>query len=217
MSTPQEAEEHLRVIRSLMERSTIYRAISAPVALVGGLASLAACALFALNADTSNDEGANLYFLAAWLVVLTITALANIYFLWNDATRRGDVFLSPGLRAALRALLPSCLTAGVLSCLLFLAGNSYFLPLIWIILYGLGLLATQHFAPRSIILLGWAFLAGGLCSVVGLCWEGPYWFSEHLWRIPNLAMGATFGLFHLVYAACAWLKKPGTANTGAEP
>ena len=31
------AEEHLRVIRSLMERATIYRAISAPTALVGGL------------------------------------------------------------------------------------------------------------------------------------------------------------------------------------
>ena len=30
------AEEHLRVIRSLMERATVYRAISAPTALVGG-------------------------------------------------------------------------------------------------------------------------------------------------------------------------------------
>jgi hypothetical protein len=37
---PTEAEEHLRVIRSLMEKATIYRAISAPTAFVGGLASL---------------------------------------------------------------------------------------------------------------------------------------------------------------------------------
>ena len=33
------AEEDLRVIRTLMERATIYRAISAPTALVAGLLS----------------------------------------------------------------------------------------------------------------------------------------------------------------------------------
>ena len=40
------AEEDLRIIRTLMERATIYRAISAPTALVGGLlAILAAVAI----------------------------------------------------------------------------------------------------------------------------------------------------------------------------
>ena len=34
------AEEDLRVIRSLMERATVYRAISAPTALVAGLLSI---------------------------------------------------------------------------------------------------------------------------------------------------------------------------------
>ena len=34
------AEEDLRVIRSLMERATVYRAISAPAALVAGLLSI---------------------------------------------------------------------------------------------------------------------------------------------------------------------------------
>ena len=34
------AEEHLRVIRTLMERATIYRAISASTALIGGLIAL---------------------------------------------------------------------------------------------------------------------------------------------------------------------------------
>ena len=39
MPTRSEAEEHLRVIRSLMEKATIYRAISAPTALLGGVLS----------------------------------------------------------------------------------------------------------------------------------------------------------------------------------
>ena len=41
MDERQRAEEHLRVIRTLMERATIYRAISAPTALAGGLIALA--------------------------------------------------------------------------------------------------------------------------------------------------------------------------------
>ena len=41
MDERKRAEEHLRVIRSLMERATIYRAISAPTALVGSILALA--------------------------------------------------------------------------------------------------------------------------------------------------------------------------------
>jgi len=41
MNERSRGEEHLRVIRSLMERATIYRAISAPTALLGGLLALA--------------------------------------------------------------------------------------------------------------------------------------------------------------------------------
>jgi len=40
MQTATEAEEHLRVIRSLMEKATIYRAVSAPTALAGAIARL---------------------------------------------------------------------------------------------------------------------------------------------------------------------------------
>lgn len=41
MSSPvHEATEQLRAIRALMERSTIYRAISAPAALFAGVLSL---------------------------------------------------------------------------------------------------------------------------------------------------------------------------------
>ena len=107
MPTPSEAEDHLRVIRSLMERSTIYRAISAPVALVGGLSSLLACTL--ITVKPIEPRTANSFFLSCWLVVLVITALSNTFFLWRDATRRGDVFLSSGMRAALWALGPSFL------------------------------------------------------------------------------------------------------------
>ena len=40
MSDQDPASEHLRIIRQLMERATVYRSIAAPVALVGGVVAL---------------------------------------------------------------------------------------------------------------------------------------------------------------------------------
>ena len=40
MKSPDAAAEHLRTIRSLMERATVYRAISGPGALLGGVLAL---------------------------------------------------------------------------------------------------------------------------------------------------------------------------------
>ena len=44
-----EAEEHLRVIRTLMERATVYRAISAPTAFFGGSIAIALTAFIELR------------------------------------------------------------------------------------------------------------------------------------------------------------------------
>jgi hypothetical protein len=45
MHERERAEEDLRVIRTLMERATIYRAISAPTALAGGVLAVTLTAI----------------------------------------------------------------------------------------------------------------------------------------------------------------------------
>ena len=212
MTTSQEAEEHLRVIRSLMERSTVYRAISAPVALAGGLASIAGCGIVACVLPTLKIESpatAELFF-GIWIAVLAVTVVTNIFVLWKESSGRGEPFISPGMRAAIWAIAPCWLVAAILTA--FWTKIPWLVPTFWMVLYGLGLLGTQHFAPRSIVLLGWAFVAGGLLSLT--IFEGDH--ASEL-RSANLAMGATFSLFHLVYAACTWPRKAAAAATGAGP
>jgi hypothetical protein len=216
MPTHSEAEENLRVIRSLMERATIYRAISAPVALVAGIAALLGCGFIAL-ANPQGGPGSDFLFIATWMVVLAVTAVSNAYFLWRDASNRSEVFLSPGMRAALRALIPGFLCGAVFTFVLA-KDVALALPFVWMIFYGLSLLATQHFAPRSLILLGWAFLAAGLVAIsIGFFGWVPSFFVFHQFYGPNLAMGATFGLFHIVYAAFTWQRKSTTTIPGVEP
>ena len=65
------AERDLHVIRSLMERATVYRAISAPAALVAGFLSIFGTAAIYLNNQASSDRPVQgRAFAAIWLAVL---------------------------------------------------------------------------------------------------------------------------------------------------
>ena len=235
MPNRSDAEEHLRIIRSLMEKATIYRAISAPTALVGGILSLAAavvqCVVFPPTTNGGELSRLSPWFSGIWFGVLVATLGANTYFLWRGALDRQAPFLSSGMRLALRATLPGLLCAVFFSAI-FGADSTlqaegygvFYLPPLWMLFYGVGLLATFHFAPRSITRLGWAFLAAGMGSFYLVLTEKVEAFvaphatgmsGTHL--SANLLMAATFGLFHLIYAACTWTRRPAESGSGAQP
>ena len=200
-----------------MEKATVYRAISVPSALVGGCAGISAAAIFYFRSRSMGDEYEEMspLFLACWLGALALAAVGNLYFLRADVRRRDEKFVSAGMRAALRALWPSYLVAAVLTVLW--RNSPEFLPISWMVLYGLSLLGTQHFAPRSITLLGWAFLIAGLLALVGRPWVDSFAENESgMLFVGNLAMGATFGIFHLIYAVCAWPRGPRVFGDASE-
>ena len=242
-----DAEEHLRIIRSLMEKATIYRAISAEAAAVGGV--LAITASFAFGNYFSDplyhlpsQEVYPRQFVSLWLCILCLTSFINAYFLYRSAVRRGEVFCSPGMRLALKALIPSFVVAGVFT-VAFIAGRlspfgAVLIPKvfegivpIWITCYGLALLATSHFAPRSLWWLGWAFLIAGLISFFQMNPLRFFFGGAGMWSEETVArledwralfacqrwMAGTFGLFHLIYAACTWPRRGRGAEGGAQP
>ncbi len=227
MQTRSDAEEHLRIIRSLIEKATIYRAISAEAAAVGGVLAVGAAFVFGnIFSDEISQEVELWQFAALWLAVLALAGLSNAVFLYRGAQRRGEKFISSGMRVALRALAPSFLVAGFFTAFL---GSAYLKHLIafewivpiWITCYGLALLATTHFAPRSLEWLGWAFLVAGLIAFTQVPAARFEWMGGSSMQDPMdadhldwVALGAcqrwmagTFGLFHIIYAACTWPRK----------
>jgi hypothetical protein len=204
---PTEAEEHLRVIRSLMERATIYRAISAPTALVGGLGSIILGTILHFRREHETQlfppPNNGWTFVLFWGAVLLITGAANTWFLAREARRRGGAFLSPGMRKALGALFPALLAGGVFTIALAYRGMFRWLPMVWMVFYGLALLSAAQFSPRAIPRLGWAFLFSGLVTTALLF--GPFeTASNELLAAPHLLMALTFGGLHLLYAVCTW-------------
>jgi hypothetical protein len=203
-----EAEEHLRIIRTLMERATIYRALSAPAALVGGLLSLGAAGfVVAYQHREGGTAVPSAMFMDVWSVVFVITAAVSLLLIKRDAARRDEPFLSVGFRSAMQAMLPAMLVAGVLTIVSFTRATVPGLVPYWITFYGLALLGMTHFAPRSVGMLGWAFTLTGAAALSGLLDPLLLPYVPRPSDYPSLLMGGTFGLFHLIYAACTWPRR----------
>ncbi|MGV3663082.1 MAG: hypothetical protein ACO1TE_23050 [Prosthecobacter sp.] len=212
MSTTEAALENLRIIRSLMEKAHIYRAVSAPAALTGGVLALAASAWPVQHALAHHGEAAMCEpcFLKMWLSILAVASTLNVVLLAKEAKRRSQPFVSAGMRMALRAFAPPMLVGGVVGIgLIVFLHQLVMAALIWTLCYGLALLATASFSPRSLVRLGWAFVITGL--VLFLVWaansdvrllasdEAP----------ASLVMGVSFGLLHVAYAVAVFCgRKP---------
>lgn len=194
MVTANEAESTLKTIRSLMERATIYRAISAHSALLAGVLSLIV-AIWGAFFHFANGQGTELNFVLVWVIVCAFVSVVNAIVLHKQAWLRGDPFVSPGMRLALRGIVPPIL-AGLAVTLM--TPPIPMLVSLWMLFYGLALLSTQEFAPASIQLLGRAFVAAGVLT--GLLWSLCGFQSPGL-VFSSVAMGLSFGVLHLVYGA----------------
>jgi hypothetical protein len=196
------AEDHLRVIRELMERATIYRTISVPAALVCGCLALIVALLALVPGPLQTVFRPN--FVRVWFVVFLLSAASNTLFLLRSARLRKEAFPSPRLRTALLAIAPAFLVAGSLTVLLAQTlGSEIFIAVCWIALYGIALLSTLTFAPRSIAVLGWAFVITGCLCLIFLPGEYLFFFPmkrySALAELGYFAMAATFGLYHIIY------------------
>jgi hypothetical protein len=199
------ASENLQVIRTLMERSAIYRRALAPMMILCGLVGTAA-ALVGLLAQIDRPAA----FIAYWMAV-SVAPLAGCFLVARaQAMKDAEPFWSPPTRRVAQGLLAP-LTAGfAISFVILLHISSLesvqpggpefarvigmlWLPLGWVILYGCAINAAAFFMPRGMKLFGWVFIVGG-CALFAC-------------GIPDMSrataghgiMGFFFGALHLAY------------------
>jgi hypothetical protein len=190
----------------LMERATVYRAISAPSALIAGLLSLVAAGGVYFNNEVKLVLGRTVgprEFAFLWLIVLVLAAVSNGYFLWREAERGRRPFISSAMKLALQAIAPNLLIPAAFTVWFlqtgYLGAQELQLVTVWVAFYGLALLATGLFSPRSLSLLGWAFLLTAVATPV---------LADLIDRltddVPDTIMGVSFGLYHVIYAVATW-------------
>src|SRR5260221_13071896 len=139
------AVENLQAIRTLMERSAVYRRALAPIMTFTGLAGIIAGLIGWLAALGSTRS-----FAIYWMAV-SLLAIAGDYLLARrQALRDADPFWSPPTRRVTQAILPG-LFAGLIAGLVFISwgGDNKKAPVLlattWVALYGAGLTPRGSF------------------------------------------------------------------------
>jgi hypothetical protein len=200
------AAEHLQTIRTLMERSAVYRRALAPIMLsVGLMGLLAAGAGLVFHFDSTRA------FVGFWLGTAVVAVAGALLITRRQALKDGEAFWSPPTRRVTQALLPP-LTAGLCVSLVailvlrFDAGNGFnlLLALVWLLFYGCALHAAGFFMPRGVRLFGWIciILACGSLFLAGIV-RPDVEINAH-WL-----MGFFFGVLHLAYGAYLYLTEKG--------
>lgn len=190
-------EEHLAVIRTLMERVQVYRRALAAVSLFVGSMGVGGAIVGSVAGWSSGRS-----FLSLWFIVAVLTGAGALALIRIQAIRSHEPVFSPATRRVLRAGAPAVFSGLVATIVLWVGTGGLILeeqaarvaPIIWTTVYGLGLNAAGFFMQRGIRWLGWLFV---LCG----------WGLAFLWvcgirypNNPNTLMAVIFGGIHLVYA-----------------
>src|SRR2546422_8102654 len=144
------ATEHLQVIRTLMERSAVYRRALAPIMIWNGVLGLAGGAL-GWAAKIGSDRG----FVGLWTGVAIAALTGSFLLVRRQALKESEAFWSPPTRRVAQAMLAP-LFIGSMAGLFALACpgwdflQSSALPAFWMALYGCALNAAGFFMHRGI-------------------------------------------------------------------
>ena len=189
------AAEHLQVIRTLMERSAIYRRTLGPIMIyVGAVGGGAALGGIGLGIEA-------LRAFCAWWLVAALVAIAGAFAIARrQALQDGERFWSPPALRVTQALLPPLAGGLILSLALvvfapgdlrwlFVLGNGLF--------YGCAVHAAGFFMPRGMKLFAWLIivLAGAVVFTRFVLASGAAAPVDHA------LMGGFFGGMHLAYGA----------------
>jgi hypothetical protein len=197
------AAEHLQTIRTLMERSAIYRRALAPIMLFVGTVGILMAAIGLLCHLNSTRAFGVLWLGTAFAAVIGAFLIAR-----KQALKDKEAFWSPPTRRVTQALLPPLLAGLCLGAFPVFANReakaAFFSAIIWILFYGCALHAAGFFMPRGMKLFGWLFMVSG-CGLFYALMED--WVDFQF--VAHWLMGFFFGVLHLAYGAYLYLTEKG--------
>lgn len=208
MNDSEKALNQLNLIRKMMEKATVYRALSAPAAIFGGLVAVL-LGLYFLLQDKNGEFVDGAHYFWTWVVALIIADSFNAFLLFKRAKREGSKFISSGVKLTILRTAPAAIAGAIIS--FEAAKNDIELcTLVWILCYGAALLAMGEVAPRSLKRLGWSFIVFG--TVFFLIWMkfkaalSPVLGIGYLGS-ASIMMIATFGILHIGHGIGVLIRK----------
>ena len=184
-----EAEENLKLIRDVMERSARYTNFSGASGVIAGLLALAGCKgtlWFAYHGLGWDYTG---WYAAMWIAVLAISIGQDQYLGYRKARRLGQAFFNQAWLQIVKAVLPGMFLAFVMSMVCLYQGSVDAIPMIWAMGHGVALCAAGMFTVREIRVFGWLQLFTG---AAGLAFIREPVASFYL-------LAVSMGVYHIVF------------------
>src|SRR5438105_5022165 len=154
------AQHNLQTIRTLMERSALYRRALAPIMFCAGFIGLAgAGAGLLLKAQTAAG------FITFWAIICVVVMAAAFFIARRQALKESEPLWTPPTRRVAWAMAaPLFGGAAMTARVLFAAKNGGDLSAImgvipfWLLFYGCGLHSAGFFISRGVKILGLLFM-----------------------------------------------------------
>jgi len=198
---PNWAEENLQTIRTLMERSALYRRALAPIMILAGIIGLLTAGLgWFLHVYSTRP------FCELWLSAATVTVSGAFLLARRQALKDREPFWSSPARRVTLALFPP-LAAGLFLSLLLTTVRNDLAPttsFVWILFYGCAMHSAGFFMPRIVRWFGLLFV---LCSCGFFLVYGV--ILKNTDPNPNFVMGFFFGALHLACGVYLYLTEKG--------
>lgn len=174
------AEDHIRYIRDVMERTSTFTAVPGRGMIAMGCTALIAAAIASQHLSSP-----------AWLRVWFVDAIVAVCIggsgLVIKARRAGTPLQSGAGRKFIMSFIPSLFVGLIVSIGLWQAGYMALMPGIWMMMYGVGTIAGGEYSVRVVPVMGICFLLTGAGAL----------FMPLAWS--NALMAVSYGGFHLVF------------------
>jgi len=197
------AAEHLQTIRTLMERSAVYRRALAPIMVWTGLLGIIAGVVgWKLELRLGG-------FIEFWSGAAIVAIIGSFLLVRRQALKDSEPFWSPPTRRIAQALLPPLFIGAFINAMLayFAAkqgsDDMSLVIVLWLWLYGCAAYSAGFFVPRGMKLFGWIFIMLGCALVLSIPSDSFPQISS------SLLMATTFGALHLAYGIYLYVTEKG--------
>ena len=174
--------DNLRYIRQTMEAAATFTAVSG-----WGTMLIGATALVATGLALSTHSTTRWVFI--WLCEAALSVAISVYTMALKARAARLPLWSEPARKIVFSFAPPMAVGALLTLVLFERGLISLLPGVWMLLYGVGVVAAGTFSVRIIPVMGIAFIAVGTMALL----SPPSWTAA--------CMAAGFGGLHLLFGA----------------
>ena len=174
------AMDNLRFIRQTMEAAATFTAVSGWGTVLIGATAIGAALLSAATRSPTR-------WVFIWLCEACLSMAISIYTMVLKARAAQLPLWSEPARKIVFSFAPPMLVGALLTLLFFERGLLSLLPGVWMLLYGVGVIAAGTFSVRIVPVMGMAFMGVGVVAL----------FAPPSWATACMAAG--FGALHLFF------------------